>query len=189
MRIGIDIDGVVADTHSTMKKILEDKGYIFHDESKWFLHDQSNAPKEVCDEVVADPETYRNVPPFKYAAASVRFLVDLGHTPYFVTARTLTHNLVSVTNFWLRENGFPSKRALIFNPDKAKIAKQFNIAVFLEDSATNAAALSKVCNVVFLVDRPHNKYIPWNLEQERRKIVRVRNLLDTIQYIVDIKAY
>lgn len=169
MRIGVDIDGVVANTHMAMLDSFKSKGFAPPETTldQWVQFACWNiwpeASKEECRELFRSAAFWESVPPIKYAIPSLSRMRQCGHYVYLVTARGSSQGMCDgmsqvemATREWLTAYGV-SYDGLIFDPDKAKVAAEYKLECFYEDTLVNAVQLASVCRQVYLMDGPWNQ--------------------------------
>lgn len=114
LKISIDLDGIVVDFHSSLRKeLIKAIGYDCNFYSKpspvsYYINEWpeikaiSNGPEEVI-RLSSLPLVYQKAKPVKDAIKSLNMLRDLGHELWFITARP--KNLTQTTQDWLKKYG------------------------------------------------------------------------------------
>ena len=170
LRIGLDIDGVLADTD---RPALEAIGRHYgrqldiDDWRSWRLSDSfPDLPgvDESSDSLFSDEAFMSSLPYVPGAIWGTFALARRGHRLFYVTSRA--ERLRSCTGRWLGANSFPIGELLIAPGSKVGIAWELKLDLFVEDSARNALELAEVCPV-YLFD------YPWNREVNHPNITRV----------------
>lgn len=160
MRIGVDIDGVVADTFPLLVRelnayfqvnlALQDiydynifKVYGLNEgEMLAFLHDREQALMEG--------------PALKDGAGEYLGILSQKHNIYLVSARYEKYR--SQTEKWLQKHAIPYHDLILLGShDKREVCRQISVAVFIEDSLKNAHQLSSCGVPVLLFDAPYNQ--------------------------------
>lgn len=78
----------------------------------------------------------REATPKQYVAETIKKLKEEGNNIYIITARYEQDGIESVeglTEEWLKKNKIEYDRLLINSSDKLKIAREYNIDVFIDD--------------------------------------------------------
>lgn len=164
MRIGFDVDGVLAASGQAMIDVFERVlgRSIRYDEIHCFdLARALGASEEEIHRAfgLMDREgAWELVPPVDGAVALARWLVDEGHVVSVVTSRP--DHLQDPTRRWFARNGFP-ELPLHFaaDGDKAGLLRRhrLDLQVFVEDHADFARPIARAGTRVLLVDRPWNR--------------------------------
>jgi uncharacterized HAD superfamily protein len=163
MQFGIDVDSVVADTlgemlsrinnHFGMNLCAEDVTDYYIDQWLKDLPDLA----VLRDTWIWEDAFYNSLVPLPGAGEGVAALNALGPC-YFITARP--QSLHAVTSAWLAQHGFPAGLPVICAEDKAAVAVDLGLTHFVEDSPTQASALSETGLTVYLMDYGWNRHIP-----------------------------
>lgn len=151
-----DIDQVVVDIEQPMidiynwltgKRLTKDKW------NTYYLRDLDSPEIEKKVFEVLWERDFTDMPLVPHAREGLAFLSDR-YDIYFATTRPSrkandTYEMIKINQFKCKD--------VIFNPDKAKIARKLNTKFALEDYWINAVEISKVCNVI-LFDYPYNRF-------------------------------
>jgi len=167
MKIGIDIDNVIADTykdlsdyfhgflgkrlspHETVKILRENRLIRW----KYFLHVWQKKIMQTVSLIEGAAETIQQWHPV--------------HKIYLVTSRFSLFN--RQTRDWLKKYDIPFHQ-LHHAKETTKYKKTGPCDVFIEDNPEECEVLADHCNRVFLFDHP------WNKETSKKKnIIRVKN--------------
>lgn len=189
--IGIDVDAVLLDSHSAMRKYVWEKyGKTWYegDPRSWlFLTEDSILTGEEAKAIFLDPAYFNLTEPLPDAKHALDLLKRFNLQPFLVTARGATEPYDSPARWGILEETLKmlSKhdlfwRGITISDDKACIAEKYNIRYFIEDNLETVLELSKVCKYVFLVDYLYNQTdqeIPDN-------IIRVPSVLDAVYDIL-----
>lgn len=159
MRIGVDIDGVVADSYPFWLQelnrhygknitVLDDYDMHLIYDVPW--DDMNNFFVENVEHLLGMPE------PVTGAKEGIETLIREGHEIIYVTARRAEEETISLT--WLKKYGIPHETVL-FSGFKSKVdlVLQWNMDVFIEDYLANAQGISKAGVPVFLLTTTYNK--------------------------------
>jgi uncharacterized protein len=183
--IGIDIDGVITDEGiednniwlKTLRNYL--KRNIKRKEDVYDFNEAFNISKEDLNDFLENnlENIYSNAIPYPTAIEVIKYLRDKDFIIYLITARNIKYN--DLTMKWLNKYNIPYNE-LIHEKDKAPLAYEKNIELFIEDNESNAIKLIEYNIPVILVDKYHNRNII-----NKEKLYRVNNWLD-IKRIIDI---
>jgi len=140
IRIGVDIDGVCADTIGAMQSIL---GYQYDIDlinaltGWWTDDDYINAKLQM---LIEDPKFYYCIPPVVNAAWGVFQLIKNADAVYYVTHRP--NDMRALTKDWLERWGFPNVPLLV-TPSVSKIetAKSLCLTHFVDDKLSTIREL------------------------------------------------
>jgi uncharacterized HAD superfamily protein len=184
MRIGLDLDEVVADGMATVVALHNKRhGTSFKVEqfNTWNLHEvwggtEEEAIKEMNDFFLSG--AMRDIDPIAGSLEAIAELKAKGHELYIITGRADSY--IPATEAWL-EKHFPDiflgvHYANLFSLEnqprkKSEICKEFGIELFVDDNTSNAIDVASVCPRVFLFDQPWNrnvespKVLPVNIER------------------------
>lgn len=165
MRVGLDIDGVLADQHKPLAQRIKARGLP---KRTWYDYAVEKVypelPDGFCHNLYNDSSFVAKMPVVKGAREGARLLSDLGEI-YYVSARPA--HLLDVTIEWLCEHDFPVGDVWL-SEDKAEAVQMFGLELFVEDAPHHALALAQVCPV-YLLD------YPWNRDCHHSNIWRVRD--------------
>ena len=160
MRLGIDIDGVLADVLTTWVKELNQ----YFNQSKrredifaYKFEEVYDVPWEEMDKFFRTNQQLLlcNLAPIEKAQET---LVTLSkqHEIYLITARPEEYKIL--TQGWLDCHKIPYNKIIFTDfQDKADYCKTNNIDLFIEDSLENAVSISKCGIPVLLFDAPYNQ--------------------------------
>lgn len=162
MNIGVDIDGVLADSLSTW---VAEMNRYFCKEKK--LHDCVVYQFEKIYDVTWEEmdfffRTYQDrllsgLECLPEASIYMKKLNSL-HNIYLITARP--EEFRDLTESWLKEKDIPYKSLIMTDyQDKTPFCKALNLDLFIEDSLQNALTVSKLEIPVLLFDAPYNQSI------------------------------
>lgn len=172
MNIGIDIDDTISDTYevqfnvaqyytiNTLKrdgKIKELTNLNTHFYNK-YLHDW-NDEEEMNFFTKHYKECLEKIIPKMYAVETIKKLKEEGNKIILITARFdwADVNAEETTLKWLKENNIEYDKLIVNAQDKAKIATENKIDVFLDDSFDNCVNVSK-CNIkTYIMDSRVNR--------------------------------
>lgn len=179
LRIGVDVDGIIADIHSPVReRILKELGFDIwsKQDSIGFTFDLwpeiqaiSNGPQRVRN-FFADPSLYENLRPVAGAISSLTILKQQEHQLWFITARA--PHLKPVTLRWFAKNQLGwaiSEQRLIFSDRasdkradfKLQCCQQLGLNVFIDDHAPTIKVVSSP-NMIQKILLPHR----WNQAED-----------------------
>lgn len=150
-KIGLDIDGVLADFTGYLLKV---GGIKDHVPQHW------NCPviRELFEEYKHDKQFWLNIPPLIKSK-------DLGFEPTcYISARSIGEE---VCKEWLDKWGFPTAKIYVVgNTDsKVEIAKKAGIDIFIDDHFNNFVELNKAGVCTLLYSAPYN--LKYNVGHKR----------------------
>lgn len=152
-RIGLDIDGVLADFSGAFSKRigLSDRG-----NKSWYMSYKSKDP-DLWDSVLKDKDFWMGLNP----------LIDPDSLKFepvaYVTARGIP---IEWTEEWLEKNGFPCNEVIVVaanggeHEPKVEAMKRMNIDIFIDDHYKNFIELNQAGVKCFLQDSYHNQRYP-----------------------------
>jgi uncharacterized HAD superfamily protein len=152
-RVGLDIDGVLADFATAFgKKLgLSDRG-----NPSWYMSYKSKDPKQWA-KLLKDKKFWMSIKPLIDADSLVFEPVA------YVTARGIP---VEWTEEWLEMNGFPCNEVVVVaanggeHEPKVDVMKRLEIDIFIDDHYKNFIELNQAGIKCFLQDSYHNKRYP-----------------------------
>lgn len=182
--IGVDIDGVITDESHQNDNIWHDAlcKYVGRDldrvRDSYSFTEAYGISLEVVELFMEEKmeELISAVKPMEGAVETLRFLNKKGFKIHLITARHNKYN--QITAQWLDEHQVPYI-SLTFSDNKAPLAVEKDIRLFVEDSSANARELARVGINVILLDKYHNKDI-----DDYSRIKRVENWFDIRSEIV-----
>ncbi len=159
--IGIDIDGVLTDEGNQEKNIWLQKMNELFDRNiklKEYTYDLRKAFGLTDQELdhflkIKLPEVYANVGAAPGAKETLEELSQAGHKLILITARNEMFR--DITENWLEKHKIPYHE-LHHDDDKAPLAVEKDIALFIDDRKENAAQIAAENIPVILVNKYHN---------------------------------
>ncbi len=159
MRIGVDIDGVVADSYPAWlqelnrhygKQITVLEDYEMHLVFDVPFDDMNNFFVENVEYLLSMPK------PIQGAKESIEKLIQEGHDIVYITARRPEEE--EITRDWLKKHGIPHETVLFsgFN-SKVELVRQWQMQAFVEDHSVNARGIAQIGVPVFLLTTSYNK--------------------------------
>lgn len=160
LKIGLDIDGVVADSFPVFlrelnshygKDVKELKNYdmteiygVAWEEMSQFFHDN-------MDYLFSAPK------PIEGAVESINYLLEAGHEVIYVTARAPGAE-EKITCKWFDDNNIYRNKAYFTGGlSKTFAVKENKIDIFVDDFMTNALEIVALGVPVLLMDSPYNQ--------------------------------
>ncbi|MDO7785629.1 5' nucleotidase, NT5C type [Desulforamulus aquiferis] len=165
MKIGIDLDGTIADnlnllvdtlnTHSG-KKLLGDEIYQYNLCKVYSITEDDfiNLMEQREEEIISTS------PVIPYARRNIKQLVNDGWEVHIITARNPRY--AEITEKWLHQQGIPYRGLHLLNShDKLDVCKELKVRLMIEDNIHNGYQLATGGIDVILYDAPHNRFWPW----------------------------
>jgi len=184
MKLGFDIDGIVADLPRMMLEYINKEFNLNHDLSVLVSHDVSSNryvdDDDLNDEIAARllTEIVRNdgilpdVEPYEGAIEAIKKLYRYGHSIHFITARPSDTRKVTVD--WLRSYHIPFSTVHVMGENKpgggfinkGRIARTLNLDFYIDDSIWHLENMYKYKNRwrkgLGLFTRPWNANEPFD---------------------------
>lgn len=197
MRIGIDLDDVVAECAVPYLKAfaerfrLELPGEDLGWDTLARIEEVSGEDKDRFRIALYDGKFFSELVPYEDCPAVVERIAEAGHEIYFITARAERRRVVTET--WLREKGLLQHAKAVhlkphgdFDPTvppgrydatssaqyKVRLATELELDAFCEDDVLIARSLAEAGIRVYLFDHT------WNRELRHPNITRVGNWAD-----------
>jgi uncharacterized HAD superfamily protein len=150
-KILLDLDGVLYDWHYVVHREVNPDMDFNH---FWtvFVHNQST---EYQDYICSIPMYYYGISPSKDVKDFLTWANNIFDI-YYVTSRPTS--VMRVTEKYFRDFNFPQGDNLIFESDKATLARLYSIDFSVEDSVYQIKNLSKVTHA-FMYNRPWNTHM------------------------------
>ena len=176
MKLGIDIDGVLAEFNTAFKKFFPRIPDDFVPDV-WDWPKKYGATDEEIEEawdILRDSSDFwRRLSPYPEMAEQSKVINDLsadGHEIYFITAREGWCAKFE-TETWLRRHGiaFPTVILSSSGYRKGDICSALDLHAMLDDSLDNVRVISNVCRT-YLLDRP------WNQQEDVTCVTRVTSI-------------
>lgn len=177
MRIGIDIDDTIADTYEVafayaQKYTINELGrsgkiesfkaehhFYLKNMHHWNDDEEMNFFKQYYEKMI------RQIKPFTCAAETIQKLKDEGNDIIIVTARWSEDNfdVEQVTLEWLAKNQIVYDEIVLNANDKAKVALEKKLDVFIDDSFKNCLDVANVGIKTYIMNTRTNQ----GLEDEK----------------------
>jgi len=191
MRIGFDIDGVLADFNSSF---IEDAVRVTgrdlfpprpFDIPCWDYPQHSGYTEQETDliwsRIVENPHWWLSLDPYEGTRDVLERLTLLdfkGHDIYFITSRP-GKEAKHQTEMWLRHHGFQTRPTVLISSAKGLCAEALNLGRYVDDRDLNVVDVRNQRawkTDVYLVDRPWNRTAMTNISG----ITRVTSPLEVI---------
>lgn len=193
MRIGIDIDDTISDTYevvfayaqrytiNTLKRSAQIQNvstkthFYTRKIHNWNEDEEMNFWHEYYGEVI------KEVKPFTFAVETITKLKEMGHEIIIITARwpEPNCNIEKITLEWLEKNNIQYDDIILNVKDKAKVALEKKIDLFIDDSFENCTSVANVGIKTYIMNSRTNK------ELEAENITRVYSWPDILSKIED----
>ena len=178
MKIGIDIDGVIADFVGSflpkLNKICDCKFHeiVSHDFKNNVSVDET-AYKRLWKEEVGKCKIYEALLPIKGAKEGLAYIAD-NHEIKIISSRG--ENSRQITENWLNKNNIPFSSLELVQNKRQKVLLMMNCDLIIEDELEIARMLDSLGKQVILFE------YPWTKECEKTK--RVKNW-DEVMKLID----
>lgn len=152
-KIGLDIDGVLADFSGHLMKVSGHEGHIA-------LHWNDPIVRAEFDKIKTDKDFWLSIP-------ALLTPVDMPFEPHcYITARSIAPE---VTQEWLNKSGFPKAKLYCVGVGESKVetAKAAGVEIFVDDSYDNFVELTNGGIFTYLYDAPYNQH--YNVGHKRIK--------------------
>lgn len=160
LKIGLDIDGVVADSFVVFRRELNK--HYGKEITKFDDYDMSKLYNVAWEDMSAffaqNMEYLFSTPvPMDGAVATIHAWLREGHEIFYITARKCGAE-ERVTLKWFDQNNIPRAKAVfVGEASKTFAVKQFAIDIFVEDYLGNALEIAAAGVPVLLLDAPYNR--------------------------------
>lgn len=154
MQIGVDIDGILADSVPYIYEFLSRKFPEATVADVLALH--SSAPQAYADYFDQFEDViYQHVPVMRGARRALERLSPLGRI-HIISART--PRVRPATEAWLQHNRLRHDSLhMLCGGDKGAVCRELGIDVFVEDQVHNARAISSAGVPVIMLEAPYNR--------------------------------
>ncbi len=184
MRIGCDIDGVLADWNTSFLRTLirvsgkdATQPHPHFMPSTWWWPKELGFTEQDIQQALADAHAstqfWLSLTPYEHTREMLHKLHTLeceGHDIYFITSRSGNH-AKRQTQDWLRHCGYHEHPTVLLSEDKASCARGLMLNLYLDDNIENVIAVGYQSATIqaFLLDRP------WNQEVTDRSMLVFRD--------------
>ncbi|GAB6179560.1 hypothetical protein JCM14036_08790 [Desulfotomaculum defluvii] len=165
MKIGIDLDGTIADNLELLVeamnrfcgKNLRGEEIYQYNLCKVYNISEAEFVKLMNEE---EQKIISKSPLIPYARESIQDLVKQGWEVHIITARNPRYQ--KITESWLQDHNIPYKQLHLLNShDKLAVCQQLRVKLMIEDNIHNAYQLHEGGVQVILFEAHHNRYWPW----------------------------
>ena len=158
MRIGIDIDDTITETSSLIEQIIYDNN-IYNVSSDFDSY--SDIELKTYDDIIREniDNIMKNCPIKKDAIEVLKYIKDMGHEIYIITARDnyYSPNVFDITVSFLKEHGIIYDK-LIFNcKEKKVVCIDSKIDIMLDDRGSFIESLKDTNTKGILFSSIHNE--------------------------------
>ena len=190
MRLGFDIDEVVADIVTSLLGFIYDRYGVHRDISvfdqyglekcRYVFEDVMNDDIRVqlCKVIYLDTFLY-NLKPVYGAVDSINDLYSNGHSIYFITSRS--NESSKITFKWFDKYKIPYDGIITTNgAPKGEYVNNYMLDMFVDDHSDyldSIISINKVNTKLLLLDKP------WNVCYNNKKIKRVLNWYEIMREI------
>jgi len=183
MKLGIDIDGTIKQTHQAAIKVYNEelKMNVKAEEVTTFYLDKpfglsSEEGKKMWRKL--EGKIYSIGIPLEHAPEALQQIERDGHEIFYVTARPGFEKIRKITVEWLQKHHFPynGKNLYMNAQHKGKIAKKLGIDLFFEDDPYHIDKLREEGISTVIMDMHYNR-------DYGEKVPRINNWVEGIAYI------
>ena len=166
MRIGIDLDGTIADNLDLLVEAMNNhcgKNLCGQEIEQYSLCKTYNIGEAEFFQLMSieEPKIIEKSPLIPSAQENIVKLEQDGWEIHIITARNPSYR--EITEKWLREKGIPYHELHMLNShNKLAICQELNVEFMIEDNVHNAYTLSEGGIKVLLYGAPHNRLWDWN---------------------------
>lgn len=182
MRIGIDIDGVVADSFPAW---LDELNTYFHRNvpaiTDYQIHSLFNVSWDEMDYFFSSQKEklFMMPEPVRGAKEGIENVLAAGHEIVYVTARWPDEE--PVTRKWMKKFAIPHQEILFTGyKSKAEVVEEKGLELFIEDYLVNAEQIAETGIPVLLLDSIYNQ------GDGGKRIIRCRNWPEISKTIKDL---
>lgn len=195
MKLGFDIDGIIANLPQSMVDFVNEKYNLNHtvdvfeyfDVSKCKYVDDEELNREIINrilnEAIYNKEALSNTEPYYDAVDAMKIFKKNSHELYFITARKRLFK--SITFEWFRKHKIPFDAIYVVGPsyDKGKIGRTLNLDFYIDDRPIHLEEMYRYKNRwrkgLALFTRP------WNVKKplDCSKFMRVDKWDDVIRHL------
>ena len=154
-RVGLDIDGVLAD----FNKAVKTKYNIENKPTAWYY--SYTFDSKLWNELKGDKDFWLNIEPY-FDGASIPF-----EPVYYVTHRPVPKEWVEE---WLEKHHFPCVPVIVTNGSKVDAIKELNLDIFVDDKYDNFKELNNNGIFTYLYTQPWNER--YNVGHKRIKSLK-----------------
>jgi uncharacterized HAD superfamily protein len=198
MRLGFDVDGIVADMYQLMVDTVNEKyglSLSIDDmteeaiEKNKFVDDKI-FNKEIIDtmfnEVIRDEKAITKIKPYDDSINFLKILKKQGHKLYFITARYVRQR--DVTFDWFMTHDIPFDGLYVIgSAEKGIFGKDLHLDFFIDDYLHNLDSMYKFkkfwSHGIAIFDRPWNKKIKVENYKNINPFIRLKDWPDILKHL------
>lgn len=199
MKLGFDIDGIVADMAQSLIDHANEKYNLNHTTEIFVYHNifkdeytdddalNEEIAQSIVDNVIHDEDAIYEVKPYKEAVEAVLKL-KRQHSIHFITSRRKDEKRITIE--WLRKCNIPfdsvhctGSATALGESNKGMLGRSLNLDFYIDDQSEHLEAMYK------FKERWHKKLAlytrPWNREEfvDNSKFVRVNNWKEITRHL------
>lgn len=177
MKVGIDLDGVVANFNvSFIERVIKVTGRDLFparpfDIPCWDYPQHYGYTEQdtidVWTDVCKDPTFWKLLPPYATTKRDMHYLTNLaaaGHDIYFITSRPGTYAKAQ-TQHWLMQHGYLHIPTVLISSEKGLCCRALGLDFYIDDRWENCVDATQQSNaMIALFDRPWNNGLTHNAE-------------------------
>ncbi|SHE78306.1 hypothetical protein SAMN05444392_103128 [Seinonella peptonophila] len=174
LRLGVDIDGTIVDTHRIAVELFNKKldKNVRAEEVVEFYLDQAYEMTPSEGKVMwrqLEGQIYEQGKPFPDAAEVLNQLQEKGHQIYYVTARPSLPEVKKVTKWWLQHYHFPyhDHRLIMDARNKSKVATKLQLDLCFEDAPDHLERYDRDGIPAVIIDATYNRDLPYQMDRIR----------------------
>lgn len=199
MKLGFDIDGIVADMAQSLIDHANEKYNLNHTTEIFVYHNifkdeytdddalNEEIAQSIVDNVIHDEDAIYEVKPYKEAVEAVLKL-KRQHSIHFITSRRKDEKRITIE--WLRKCNIPfdsvhctGSATALGESNKGMLGRSLNLDFYIDDQSKHLEAMYK------FKERWHKKLAlytrSWNIEEfvDNSKFVRVNNWKEITRHL------
>lgn len=159
--IGVDIDGVLSDIAGHLVMFANQRfncNLSVADIVSENVENCSDLSLDQLRQIFSTAAFFKTLPVVNSASESLKQLRKHGLKIVLMTDRFWYPKIQEDTVTWLKRNRIPFDSVrFVEKRNKAEMAHELDLKLFIEDQLSNANALAEVCENVFLVNRRYNQ--------------------------------
>jgi uncharacterized HAD superfamily protein len=177
LRIGIDVDGVLANFVGSFGRAAQKQFGIQINDSTWGLGMTEHEQKQVWAYTDTIPNWWDTLTPYT-DALNLRLKLKPDDVVYFITTRRSSKyaTVERQTATWLKKALSISMPFVVSASNKGEVCKALKLQAFVDDKPENCQDIADYSDTkVYLLDRP------WNQEAKFDRVKNVGEFIDTIR--------
>jgi uncharacterized protein len=200
MKLGFDVDGIIADMATAMIEHMNEKYHLNHTISVFHNHalglnkyvEDEKLNKEIVnsiqENVIRNDEALINLKPYDDAIRHLHILKKNGHVLFFVTSRSKDNEGATIE--WFRKNKIPfdglyvvGQPGVVGQLSKGPFGRALNLDFFIDDDVPNLEEMYRFKNRWFkglaLFSRPWNDWLLLDSD----KFIRLNDWPDILRHM------